>query len=173
MVPEALAGEHGRRSADVPPHQKEAMRWAVGLEAAVVDNAEMEVRALSQDDDRRVSARVAGPAALIVAKMHKIGERQDNPKRLVDKDAYDVYRILVAVETDVVSASLRRLLTDDLAGAVTESALVNLRDLFAAGPEALGSMMAGRTEDRLGDPATVAASCAVLASDLLAATDTR
>lgn len=66
MVPEALAGEHGRRSADVPPHQKEAMRWAVGLEAAVVDNAEMEVRALSQDDDRRVSARVAGPAALIV-----------------------------------------------------------------------------------------------------------
>jgi hypothetical protein len=42
---------------------------------------------------------VAGPAALLVAKLHKLGERKDAPHRLIDKHAYDVYRLLVATDT--------------------------------------------------------------------------
>ncbi len=87
MVPEAIAGPSSRRRADIPPHSREATRRAVGLEAAVVDHAEMEIRSLSAADPRVLHAQVAGPAALLVAKLHKLGERQASPTRLVDKDA--------------------------------------------------------------------------------------
>ena len=35
MVPEALAGAPGRRAARIPPHDRQATRQALGLEAAV------------------------------------------------------------------------------------------------------------------------------------------
>lgn len=168
MVPEAIAGK-GSRSVEAPPHDKRAMRRAVGLEAAVVDKAVTTIRALDPRDDRVVEARVAGPAALLVAKLHKLGERSDrNPERLVDKDAYDVYRLLVAIETDVLAASLTRLVADELAGPVTRDALTYLSSLFAPA-ESIGAVMAGREEGDLGDPAVVAAACAALTDDLLAA----
>lgn len=169
MVPKAIAGKHGRRSVNAPPHVKDAMRWATGLEATVVDHSIIEIPALSSDDPRRIEARVAGPAGLLVAKLHKIAERQDQPSRLLDKDAYDIYRLLIAIDTESLAASLARLLGDPLAGDVTAAALQHLLHLFAAGPEALGSSMAGRTELGIGEPAVVAASCAALASDLLVA----
>jgi hypothetical protein len=167
MVPDAIAGK-GRRSVQAPPHDKRALRRAVGLEAAVIDNAVVTIRALAADDDRAVEARVASPAALLVAKLHKLGERQETPDRLVDKDAYDVYRLLVAVPTQDLSAALVRLLADNLAGEVTRAALDFLAEVFgsAAG---VGSFMAGRAEELVGDPAVVAAACAALAGDLLAA----
>jgi len=58
---------------------------------------------------------------------------------------------------------------DKLAGPVTARALVLLENLFAAGSVASGSHMAGRAEEGLGDPDVVAASCAALASDVIAA----
>jgi hypothetical protein len=111
MVPDMIAGK-GRRSVQAPPHDKRALRRAVGLEAVLVDNHEMTIGALAVDDGRVVEARVAGPAALLVAKLHKIGERQETPGRLVDKDAYDVYRLLVAVPTPDLATELARLLAD-------------------------------------------------------------
>ena len=45
--------------------------------------------------------------------------------------------------------------------------------MFAAGPEALGSVMAGRAEAGVGEPDIVAASVAALADDLLLALDLR
>jgi len=169
MVPEAIAGRPSRRRADIPPHARAATRRAVGLEAAVVDHAEMRIRSLSKLDPRVVSAQVAGPAALLVAKLHKLGERQNDPNRLVDKDAHDVYRLLVAISTDRLAAGLHRLSNDDLAGPVTARALTYMADLFAAGVTAPVSVMAGRAEEGIGEPDVVAASCAVLASDILAA----
>lgn len=169
MVPEAIAGPSSRRRADIPPHSREAARRAVGLEAAVVDHAEMEIRALSAADPRVLSAQVAGPAALLVAKLHKLGERQTSPTRLVDKDAHDIYRLLVAIPTSRLAAAIYGLSNDDLAGPVTTRALTYLADLFAAGATAIGSHMAGRAEEGVGEPDVVAASCAALASDLLAA----
>ena len=42
-----------------------------------------------------------------------------------------------------------------------------LEVLFAVGPEALGSMMAGRAEEGINDPANASLSVSILASDIL------
>jgi hypothetical protein len=108
MVPAALAGTGSGRGARIPPHDRHAARRTVGLEAAMVDHAPMRIGALDPADTRTVTIPVAGPAALLVSKLHKLGERQGDAKRLVDKDAHDVYRLLVATETaDLASSSLR------------------------------------------------------------------
>lgn len=110
---------------------------------------------------------------MLVAKLHKLGERKAAPDRLVDKDAHDVYRLLVAVETGELADSIRRLVADELCGPVSQQALVYLQEMFAAGPASLGAIMAGRAEQLVGDPALVSASAAVLAEDLLAMTGHR
>jgi hypothetical protein len=170
MVPEALAGggRKGARGARVPPHDNRAMRRARRLEAAVVDNELMIVGALDASDPRRHEVRIAGTAALVVAKVHKIGERaKDKPDRLVDKDAHDIYRVLEHIPTAALAADFRQLLSDELAGEVTAQAVELLSELFAPGPDAVGSLMAGRTEEGVGEPETVALQTAILASDLL------
>jgi hypothetical protein len=171
MVPEAQAGASGHRGARIPPHAKSAARRALGLEAAVVDYIPTEIRALAADDSRVFTANVAGPAALLVAKLHKIGERQGAASRLVDKDAHDIYRLLVAVPTERLADELARLIRDPFAGPVTRQALTYLAELFAIGTDAPGSTMAGRAEQGVGEPATVAASATFLSQDLLAAVD--
>jgi hypothetical protein len=170
MVPETLAGSGGKnaRSSRIPPHAKTTTRRAKGLEAAIIDNSEMEIEALDETDSRRYSALVAGPSALLVAKLHKIAERVHEPHRLNDKDAHDIYRLLVATETAQVTATLRGLLDNAISQAVTGEALQHLGTLFAEGPEALGSMMAGRAEEGIGDPANVSLAVSLLASDILA-----
>jgi hypothetical protein len=102
-----------------------------------------------------------------VAKLHKLGERRHDRGRLVDKDAHDVYRLLVAVDTGKLAQRLDALAGDDLAGAATGQALDYLRQLFAS-PDASGAVMAGRAEELVGDPAVVSAAAATLAEDLLA-----
>lgn len=169
MVPEALAGSSGRRSARVPPHARNAMRRARGLEAAVVDHSPMRVGALAEDDPREYTIKVASPAALLVAKLHKIAEREDEPHRLEPKDAHDVYRLLATLPLERFTGSLVHLSEDPLAGEATGVALVHLGRLFAAGPDALGSVLAGRAEELVGDPDVVAAAVAFLAQDLLGA----
>ncbi len=168
MVPEHLAGGGGRRSARMPPHARNVARRTVGLEAAIVDNARMTVESLD-GDGRSARVNVAGPAALIVAKLHKIGERLANPSRLNAKDAHDMYRLLVVTDTGELASTFRELLGSGLAEEVTRRALLHLRDLFAAGPDAVGSQMAGRSEQGIGQPDVVAASVSLLAADLLAA----
>ncbi|MBN7551523.1 hypothetical protein I3U54_22590, partial [Mycobacteroides abscessus subsp. abscessus] len=68
-----------------------------------------------------------------------------------------------------LGSSFQRLLTDPVSKMVTEQALEWLPTLFADGPDALGSVMAGRAEEGIGDPDLVAASVAALAADVLAA----
>lgn len=68
--------------------------------------------------------RVAGTAALLVAKLHKIGERAYSaPGRLIDKDAHDVYRILADAPTDRLAVTLIALAGDQLAGKATRAAI--------------------------------------------------
>lgn len=168
MVPEALAGVGGRRGARIPPHSRRAARRATGLEAAVVEPVRMRIRAFAPDDPRVAEARVASPAALLVAKLHKLGERRSDPDRLVQKDAHDVYRLLAALPSSAFVEELRRLRRHQLCGGVTGQALDYLQELFADGPAALGSRMAGDAELGVGDPETVSASVAILAADVLA-----
>lgn len=172
MVPEALAGGQGRRGARIPPHSTQATRRTAGLEAAVVDHAVHTIQSLDKSDRRSIEMKAAGPAALLVAKLHKLGERQDQPGRLIDKDAHDLYRLLVATDTDELAATIAQLKRDELAGKATTHAIEYLRVLFADGPDALGAVMAGRAEQLVGEPAVVSAAAAALAADLLAALDT-
>src|SRR5438034_6303109 len=153
MVPAALAGEGGRRGGRIPPHSRHATRRTPGLEAAVVDHAPMTVTSLDPNDTRSAEIEVAGSAALLVAKLHKLGERRDTPERLLDKDAHDIYRLLVAADTDTLSTAFAKLQADELAGSVTDEAIAYLEQLFASGPDALGSAMAGRAEELLGNSA--------------------
>lgn len=106
LVPEAVCGRTGRnrRSARLPPHHKRAMRVTRGLEGALFDADPMTIDALDSADERRYTIDVAGPAALIVSKCHKIQERLVQPKRAhtVAKDALDVARLLRGTsETDL------------------------------------------------------------------------
>ena len=168
MVPEALAGSGGRRGARIPPHSRHAMRRTPGLEAAVVDHAPMTITALDPADARAARIAVAGSAALLVSKLHKLAERAQQPGRLVDKDAHDIYRLLVATDATTIATRLAELAHDELAGPATRLAVGYLRELFSDAT-ALGPTMAGRAEELVGDPVVVSASAALLAGDVLAA----
>jgi hypothetical protein len=104
----------------------------------------------------------------LVAKLHKLGERREQPSRLLDKDAHDVYRLLVAIPTSEFAESLR-LLDEELTGTVTRRAMEYLVEMFATGADAVGSQMAGRAEALVGDPDIVAQSVSILATDLTTA----
>ncbi|HEY5941942.1 MAG TPA: GSU2403 family nucleotidyltransferase fold protein [Solirubrobacterales bacterium] len=166
LVPASLGGHGGRRSAQIPPHSKHSARKVAGLEAALVDNEPHLIAALDPGDSRSIRIKVAGPAALSIAKAYKLGERLANPKRLVNKDAHDLYRLLRATETEAVARRYRRLLDDDRSRSAAEQGIVYLGELFA-GPASVGSRMAGDTEGSVGDPDTVAASASALVNDLL------
>jgi len=134
-------------------------------------DAELQVRtrAALLDALEALEGQLDGPGALLVAKLHKIGERSEDPTRLLDKDAHDLYRLLVAVQTPALAETVRRLLDHSFSRGATERALLHLERLFAAGPAALGSEMAGRVEAGVGSPDVVSASVAALAADLLEA----
>jgi hypothetical protein len=166
MVPDAVAGA-GRRGVRVPPHDSKSMRRARGIEAALIDNSKMVIRALDRAaDPREVEVSVAGPAALLVAKLHKIHDRLETPSRQDNKDAHDVYRLLRAVETQVFVEVISRLLGEDVSAEVTREALDQLRELLPQGAGARGSLMAGAAEEMVGDPTAVSESVALLAQDL-------
>ncbi len=171
MVPESLAGRGGSRSARIPPHGNRAMRRATGLEATVVDHHPMRIEALDESDPRIRTVNVASPAALLVAKLHKIADRRDEPTRLFDKDAHDIYRLIASVSMERFVRPLQHLTDDETAGESTRQALRYLEEMFANGPDAVGSMMAGRAEQGIGDPDAVSASVALLAREILTAVD--
>jgi hypothetical protein len=109
-----------------------ATRWAVGLEAALVDHSTMTITALDLADTRAVTVEVAGLAAMLVAKTHKISDRlaDKKPDRLSDKDAADVYRIMQHARPTDLGTTLRELRSHPMAGSVTANALDLMRDLF-------------------------------------------
>lgn len=108
---------------------------------------------------------VAGPGALLIAKIHKIAERVDHHDRVRDKDALDVLRLLRAIETDDLAAPVRTLRADELAGPVTREALELLPRLFGS-ETSDGVLMAVRAAGGSEDPATSAASLVALMNDL-------
>jgi hypothetical protein len=127
----------------------------------------MELSALD-DDRRRLEVRVASPAALLVSKLHKIAERQNQLDRLADKDALDVLRLLQGVSSQDLARSLRRLLASEISADVTRQALDLVQSLFGA-VDGTGTEMVVRATEGLEDPATMQVSCRVLVTELLAA----
>ena len=78
-----------------------------------------------------------------------------------------MYRILLVTSTERLAQDMRGLLNDELSGAATAQAIDFLREHFAVGPAAIGSIMAGRTEEGVGEPETVALQTSTLAADLV------
>lgn len=169
MVPEAVGGP-GRRAARLVGHKDQVARKARGLEAALVDKQTVALSALERNDVRTFAIAVAGPAALLVAKLHKIEDRlvAGRPRRLDDKDALDVLRLLQAVPTAALARSFRDLVHDVVAQEVTQESLASLRTRFASA-RGVGSQMAVRAAGPLADADAVADSCAALTMDLLQA----
>ena len=121
LVPETLASSHGKRDARLPEHGKNATRWTPGLKASVVDNARVTIASLETGGDSRTCAiRVAGPAALLIAKAHKIAERindeeRGRPHRVKPKDAGDIVRLMRSpTPPDAVGARLIELASNDI-----------------------------------------------------------
>lgn len=106
MVPEAVAGA-GRRGVRLGPDGNRAARKARGLEGALVDQ-EMREIASFQEGGRRFELLVAGPAALLVSKLHKIAERVEEPGRVKDKDALDILRSCAALVDELLRALTSR-----------------------------------------------------------------
>lgn len=167
MVPSTLSNRTSPagRSPRIPPHAKNSMRIAAGLEGCVVDNSVMTITALDDSDPRAYPVRVAGTAALLVAKIHKIHERLDSPGRLQNKDAHDVYRMLVVSDPDDLAGTFRQLLDDPLSAATTEEALTWLSEMFGS-PSATGAVMAGTAEEGIGNPTQVSINTSLLTTEL-------
>jgi hypothetical protein len=132
IVPEGAASGAGRRAARLGGHGARAARRAVGLEAALVDNSTMTIAALEPTDERSLQARVAGPAALLVAKAHKLHDRVASGRaaRLEDKDASDVVRLMQTTRPDEIAVTLNALAQDAIAGPPTTAALTYIDELF-------------------------------------------
>jgi hypothetical protein len=164
LVPESFGGA-GRRGARLGVHGNQVARKARGLEAALVDKTAVTIGSLEQGDQRKFDVFVAGPAALLIAKLHKLYERvaRGRPEA---KDALDVLRLLRAIPTEQLVNSVKRLLSDSRAEAVTRDALGYLDDLFGRAG-ARGSQLAAAAVSPLEDADTIARSCEALASDLL------
>jgi len=167
LVPDSLGGP-GRRAARIPPHHKRTARKVLGLEGALVDRDIHRMGALDPGDARVFDVSVAGPAALLVAKVFKIRDRVDDPGRETDKDALDVLRLLQAVPTQELVRRLEVLKADERSRAVTVEALERLPDLFGS-RRAIGCVMAARAAAPLEPEERITASAAVLAQDLLQA----
>ncbi len=165
LVPDSLAGP-GRRAARLASHGADIARRAAGLEASLIDKDVHDISALEPSDVRRHRVAVAGPAALIVAKAHKIKERTDNEDRVRDKDALDVYRLLQSIPTPELARRIGILRSNSVSRQATDQAVSYLPELFGK-PQSAGTMMAVRAAGVLVPSTTMAASLVALTEEFL------
>lgn len=171
LVPEKLGGA-GRRAARLDGHGANAAHKVTGLDGALVDYSGKPVSSLEPSDTRRYHVRVAGPMALIIAKLYKIWDRRGTLSREDAKDALDLYRILRRFlrrfSTDSLARRFATLRRTEVSHDEAVQALTYLDALFhdetADGPRLIAQALG-----RLADPAEHTASSVILARDLLAA----
>lgn len=167
IVPEGVAAPQGRRGARLGPHGKRAARKIPGMEAILVDNDMMRIASLDPSDNRSMPARVAGAAAMLVAKTHKIMDRLEKgpARRVNDKDGSDVVRLMQANRPEAVAQTLGRLLEHPEAGQPTAVAIERFLGLFGdrAGP---GVELAVRALLRVMPEERVRAICLAYAEEL-------
>lgn len=163
------------RAAKLPPHGKATARITPGLEPALVDNVTMTIPALADDDDRTVDLRVAGPAALLTAKLVKLRERHEDqvagrgkPERLKEKDALDCYRLLLTVDTDVLVVGFETHCPHPEALAATRRGLSFLAEQHRSGEDGVVRRLLGVA---LPEDLVALASFDALCEDLLQALD--
>ena len=133
----------------------------------IVDADVMKLAALEEDDARTIDVRVAGPAALVVAKVHKIDDRKDSDRQS-DKDALDVLRLLRGTETDDLVTRYAKLLGDKRSEEAARRGRELLEAQFAR-RQNVGVQMAIRSAGALGDAEEIAVLFEALVGDFLAA----
>ena len=171
LVPEAVGGP-GRRAARLGPHGNRAAMKVRGLEGALVSHRVRKITSLVPGADRSCLLKVARPAALLVSKVHKIGERLESGdarrQGQLPKDAFDIYRLLRAVDTAELASEFALLQSDEISSGVTSEALSTFENLFGSrsgtGPGLLVSSVGA-----LEDPAFIIESSVALSRDLLGA----
>jgi hypothetical protein len=169
IVPAGVAPPGGTRGARLRGHGKRAARKTSGLEAALVDNDVVLVDALDPDDRRNARLRVAGVAALLVAKTHKLSDRVESGRRdrLEDKDAADVVRLMQTSSPALVSEVLEQLLDHPSAGATTSLAVDRFNELFG-GRAGIGIEIAAHALREAMPEDRVRAICLAYAEELYA-----
>lgn len=137
------------------------------MEACLVDNTLTRIEALDPGDKRSSCVRVAGLAALLVAKSHKIKDRLDEGRenRLDNKDAADLFRLMQSSDPEAIAATLGELREDTIAGKATRTAISAFGALFGnrAGE---GIAMAARALRTAMPEAQVRAICLAYAENL-------
>jgi hypothetical protein len=120
------------------------------------------VGSLESGDTRSVAVRVrvAGTAVLLVAKTHKLNDRisKGAARRIDDKDAADVVRLLQSSEPAAVAATLGRLCRDADAGPTSEVAVERFAEIFGR-RGATGIAMAASALEGAMPPERVQAIC--------------
>ena len=171
LVPEAVGGP-GRRAARLGVHGNRAAMKVRGLEGALVSHKVRKITSLGPGTDRSCLLKVAGPAALLVSKAHKIGERlEDGDARRQEqlpKDAFDIYRLLRAIDTAELASEFGFLQSHDISSLVTSGALSTFGSLFGS-RSGMGTSLLVRSVGALEDPAFIIESSVALSRDLLEA----
>ena len=165
MTPFTLTGG-GSRAADISPHMKETARRTPGLEAAIVDNKVMDIQSLEVDAPA-LSMRVAGPAALMIAKAFKINDRKNNTSRLMDKDALDIYRLLIATEATDLIPKFEILLSDPISDSTALAGVKFLNEIFILGEEPIGGVMLARALESIQDASVASNAVRIMMSEIL------
>ena len=172
IVPDEVGGAGRHRGARLAGHDKRAARRIPGMEAVLVDHTPETIAALDPRDGRECRSEVAGVAGLLISKLHKIHDRLAEPhrRRVNDKDAADVYRLMQTSSASEVGARMRELKADRIAGRSTEVALGHL-DVEFGRRRGQGVAMAV-TALRLAIPEDeIRAVCAAFVEQLLDAAD--
>ena len=167
LVPEAVGGRSGR-GAMLGVHGNRAARQVRGLEGALVSRRPMTVRALATGADRACQVSVAGPAALLVAKMHKLADRidADDNRRINSKDAFDVFRLLQAVDAVELIDEINILTSAQVSAEVTAEAVAGFRELFRT-PTGAGTVLVAEHVTGIEDRDVIVASSVALSEELL------
>ena len=169
LVPEAVGGRSGR-GAGLGVHGNRAARQVRGLEGALVSHRPMIMPALTPGDDRAYAINVAGPAALLVAKMHKLMDRinADDNRRINSKDAFDVFRLLQAVDPVDLIDEVNLLAAAVVSAEVTALAMTGFHELFGTATGA-GTLLVAEHITGIEDRDVIIASSVALSQELIEA----
>lgn len=171
LVPAAVGGA-GRRGARLGVHGARAAMKVHGLEGALVSHAWRTISSLEPESTRMCVLKVAGPAALMVAKVHKIWERvgESDERRREDlhKDAFDLYRLLRVVDAVELASEIQVLESHEVSSTVVSAAISMFRRLFG-GPDDFGTRLVVQHVQGLEDGDFISASSVALSQELLEA----
>ena len=172
LVPEAVGGP-GRRAARLGAHGNRAAMKVRGLEGALVSHKVRKITSLVPGADRSCFLKVAGPAALLVSKVHKVWERLEDGdvrrQEQLPKDAFDIYRLLLAIDTAELTSEFGLLQSHEISSRVTSGALSTFESLFGSRSD-MGTRLLVRSVGALEeDPAFIIESSIALSRDLLEA----